>query len=119
MCQSWAKKSKFIPLSLRLSGIIVFPPRVARSKFFFYKTLIQYLSIITKEIVQNSKSEPKPCVNKYRSIHSIQCVTEGEVIGYVYLTRFRTYKIAYPLHTKPRKVEGLRHLPPSPFNGQF
>jgi hypothetical protein len=32
---------------------------VARSKIFFYKTLIQYLSITNNEIVQNSKSEPK------------------------------------------------------------
>ncbi len=35
------------------------------------------------------------------------------------LTIFRTYKIALPPQTKPRKGGGLRHLPPSPFTGQF
>jgi hypothetical protein len=59
----------------------------------------------------------------------IQCVTGEEGMGLcrehmqeqytVYFTRFRTYKIAFPPQTKPRREWGLRHLPPSPFTGQF
>ncbi len=37
----------------------------------------------------------------------------------VYLTKFRTYKIALPPQTKPRREGGLSHLPPSPFTGQL
>ncbi len=37
----------------------------------------------------------------------------------MYLIKFRTYKIALPPQTKPRRGGGLRHLPPSPFTGQF
>jgi hypothetical protein len=40
----------------------------------------------------------------------------------LYLTRFRTYKIARPHQTKTRKGEGpptYKNLPQSPFKGQF
>jgi hypothetical protein len=37
----------------------------------------------------------------------------------VYLAKFRTYKIALPPQTKRMRGVGLRHLPPSPFTGQF
>jgi hypothetical protein len=40
----------------------------------------------------------------------------------VYLTRFRTYKIALPPQTKTQERRGPQtdqHLPPSPFTGKF
>ncbi len=67
---------------------------------------------------------PLPCVNKYCicTIVNIQCVRGGRVPGCVghyilqefytvYLTRFRTYKIARPPKTKiPRRGGGLRRI---------
>ncbi len=37
----------------------------------------------------------------------------------MYLTRFRTYKIALAPQTKPSRGGGHRHLPPRPFTSQF
>jgi hypothetical protein len=37
----------------------------------------------------------------------------------VNMTKFRTYKIALTPQTKPRRGEGLRHLPPNLFTGPF
>ncbi len=50
-------KKVFVLLSLKTSGIIVTPPKMAQSKMF-YKTLI-FEHITINEILQNSKSEPK------------------------------------------------------------
>jgi hypothetical protein len=60
-------------------------------------------------------------VNKYRSVNR----GEGDQVVWsytVYLTRFRTYKIALPPQSKTYEGRGLqtdKHLPPRFFTGQF
>ncbi len=74
---------------------------------------------------------PPPRVNKSIYVF-IQYVTGGGGIGLcgeyiqelqtVNLTRYRTYKIALPSQTKIQAERGPqadKHLPPSPFTGQF
>jgi hypothetical protein len=71
-------------------------------------------------------------MNKYRGMYlHTQCVTGGGIglcgehlqESYtVYLTRFRTYKIALPPQTKTEEVRGPQtdeHLPPGPLQVNF